>query len=1695
MFDLLKKKKKIMVGCIGILLLTLIVGTVLATGSFNSETDSEKPVTMSTKASQWTDITSSLLFHDQATYFLSDIEPKAGESITIRLRTEKDLLTSAFLEYREEGTTSFTSVAMTESAQKFDNTGNYDYWESTITVPDTMFYYAFKVVQSRLSFYSVTKYYYSAAASSDNNAYHVVSDSQKTDNGCCWKIKPDFSTPDWAKGTTWYSLMPDAFFNGDTTNDDHSSDENYDQAWNLTHNGLSDRYGGDLQGIMKKVEYIKSLGVQGVCYNPITMASQNAGYGSHNQNQIESTFGNGETYSDFISLMHDNDLRLVQDVAIYHTMRESFYYNNNNRWPVSGYAQGESSTYYSMLLQPLTEAWGGYILDNANQVTKNTLWATETAPLARYANSKMGYGVDGYRFDVGGSITGKDSDGNTVSTATIITEMRNYLKNINEDVLLISESSPAEQLNSGAWDGQWELELGNSLRGYITGGGGIKLYYLRDYIEKAKHQVLRGVTLCSHNQISTHDLYGTIYQEGNENLVNAAKMIQMTTLGSPSIYFGEEINYAGRTFSSSKDSAEGFSYFNWDETEWNYEVLNYHKSLVELRNKFTALKDGAIYELVRPTYDNYDFYAFGRFDQNGAVVTYINSTEETTTQTVNVSLLGVANGTIMTDWFTGKQYTVSNGAVSMDVPAGGTILVTGEEPSSYINGESIEHITVDGVDGIVEFVQNPLFNSYSKSMYVSCEADAKMTIMARNTLDADSMYYAITIDGSRLSIMTKEMTGGSVTTIVSDVDIGAVEYVKLVRKADNEYSAYLGTKTGSDIDYTVVSGSKCYIGMDSRNYVGSAVLSGMATFKTQEVTTDGRALFDDFDGPVTTSLLSGVADSNITLSDGKLTIPAQKILTTKGMQNDWTFKAKLNYIPVNNQDYAGVICKQDDDTFVVVGRMKTENSQKIFFAKSVNGELVVEYVVEDTNSASDVILQLQRMGSAYTAIYSYDGIKWNLLGDGIFFNLSDENVGITSIGTSSAVCDYVSFGNAIEDGSSYNAPRTPGKEIDLSGGKYNKTYTLKVISGNWTIEPEGFYQSESGNAQMSVDSSVYDSFRAEASLDLKEGASWAGMNFGKNSYDSEVGEGYLVKYTSEKKLVLERDGVELASYDCASLEGLVRVVVECTNESIKVYVGQDAMLAMNVGAGEYTMGYFSFCTNGPANINNYNVGAINNPIYTSGKARGYADKLVVFDSGDSSTETTVFLRGVGYTDFVLTTTLTMHVEDDEQAAQAGLVLTSSYGLAGKMEGNVRLSYSKDGVLSLTENGNNLCNPYTVSGAPKSIELMVVKKSGVYYVYVNRNTDAIMEFSEGLNRGGVPAFFTLNSTTEFDKLKISDICVTDDVAQNVVYTSWMSANSEKVNTYQDDFSTSKLIGDNYLAYNGAWEIKDGTLRTRSYETNYSGVTYVGNEYSDFVLTFKMKRSSSESSPGFAGVSFRKLSPKDSYDESGVTLGFYETTMNLIKKSGADVTTEYNNNQQKYAFTADKWHNIKVVCEGTSFTVYSDDVLIYQGADNEYGKGYITFRSGKTPVEFDDIKIISLSEAPEYLSSDVYTFDSDNVYGIKTNTTVEMLLNNINESAFVKVMKNGAEISGTALVGTGTIVAIVDNEQVEKEYVIVIKGDVNGDGTITVGDSVAARAHVLEKTILTGEKFLAADITGNGKITISDVVWINNEILKN
>jgi len=112
-------------------------------------------------------------------------------------------------------------------------------------------------------------------------------------------------------GDVIYLITPDRFVNGDNTNDNVEGMQDYLRPGNML-----GRHGGDIQGIIEKLDYLKDLGITALWINPLlenNMPISYHGYAVTDHYQIDPRFGTNELYKRLVNQAHEHDIKIIMD--------------------------------------------------------------------------------------------------------------------------------------------------------------------------------------------------------------------------------------------------------------------------------------------------------------------------------------------------------------------------------------------------------------------------------------------------------------------------------------------------------------------------------------------------------------------------------------------------------------------------------------------------------------------------------------------------------------------------------------------------------------------------------------------------------------------------------------------------------------------------------------------------------------------------------------------------------------------------------------------------------------------------------------------------------------------------------------------------------------------------------------------------------------------------------------------------------------------------------------------------------------------------------------------------------------------------------------------------------------------------------------------------------------------------------------
>ena len=464
----------------------------------------------------------------------------------------------------------------------------------------------------------------------------------------------NFSTPDRMKNSVMYQIFPDRFHRGKDT-PVHGirrnwCDEPYYRREQFGEEYLSnDFFGGNFDGIIKKLPYLKELGITSLYLNPISKAFSNHRYDTGDYDIPDETLGTTEDFSALCAEAEKEGISIILDGVYSHTGADSKYFNKYGNYDSIGAYQSKDSpyfTWYSFEEYPekYDSWWGFKTLPNVNELDKAyTDYIIENPDSV--INKWLDRGAMGFRLDVADELPDE-----------FIALLRAELKKTNPDALLIGEVWE-DASNKISYGKRREFLLGHeldSVMNYVFREA--LLAYLLDCDSLSFSRKLMSLIenypphslYTAMNLISSHDVpraltvlsgapdFRTLTREEQHDYVIPpiplhiaerrmvlAICMQMTLPGIPTIYYGDERGMTGY--------ADPFNRCPVDWENKNETLFNQTKLLSNFRNKNDCLRTGfykTIYEedgilgYIRYTENGKD--AFGKPCTDGSILIIIN---------------------------------------------------------------------------------------------------------------------------------------------------------------------------------------------------------------------------------------------------------------------------------------------------------------------------------------------------------------------------------------------------------------------------------------------------------------------------------------------------------------------------------------------------------------------------------------------------------------------------------------------------------------------------------------------------------------------------------------------------------------------------------------------------------------------------------------------------------------------------------------------------------------------------------------------------------------------------------------------------------------------------------------------------------------------------------------------------------------
>jgi len=467
----------------------------------------------------------------------------------------------------------------------------------------------------------------------------------------------EFATPEWVKDAIFYQIFPDRFARSDAVPKPNNL-ERWDSS--PTTQGFK---GGDLLGIVGRLDYLQELGINAIYLNPIFQSAANHRYHTYDYYHVDPLLGGDTAFRTLLKEAHGRGIRVILDGVFNHASRGFFQFNhileNGAASPYLDWftIHGWPLYAYSSRRKPNYAAWWGL---NALPKFNINLPAVREFLLdvARYWIEQ---GIDGWRLDVPGEI--KDDD--------FWREFRHRVKEANPEAYIVGEIWHDAQhwLQGDQFDAVMNYPLtkaclsffiGRRLNSALASGVGYYPVYpvdaegfaeaIDDLLSKYPVQV----TEAQLNLLDSHDTARFLsLARGDESALRLAWLFVMCYPGAPCIYYGDEVGMKGGKDPDCRRA------FQWDERQWDVELLDYVKRCISLRTSHPALRRGEYRRLLARA----GVYAFGRRLGDETLLCVLNTS--TKPWELDVPVQGyVEDGSVLRGVWCGGELAVREGRVT-----------------------------------------------------------------------------------------------------------------------------------------------------------------------------------------------------------------------------------------------------------------------------------------------------------------------------------------------------------------------------------------------------------------------------------------------------------------------------------------------------------------------------------------------------------------------------------------------------------------------------------------------------------------------------------------------------------------------------------------------------------------------------------------------------------------------------------------------------------------------------------------------------------------------------------------------------------------------------------------------------------------------------------------------------------------------
>ena len=387
------------------------------------------------------------------------------------------------------------------------------------------------------------------------------------------------TVPTWVKDTIWYQIFPDRFANG---NPDINPIGVEPWGSKPTQQNFT---GGDLQGVIDHLDYLKELGINGIYFCPITSGNTNHRYDTIDYMQIDPHLGDEETLKNLVKEAHNRGIKIMLDAVFNHIG----YYSKQWQDVIKN---KEKSIYKDWFyIKDIDKVDTPLQKMDSKELPYETFACVGEMPKLNTENPEVieyllevgrywvrEFDIDAWRLDVSNEVD-----------HVFWRKFRDEVKKINPNVYILGEiwHNSLPWLMGDQFDSVMNYPLTDAMKDFFCTNN-IDAEEFKYRINDVMVSYPLQVNEVTFNLLGSHDTTRVLtFANENEDKFKLAYLFMLTQPGCPCIYYGDEVGIKGLQTPTVEGQRECMV---WDEDKQNKELLHFMKSIIALRKETKAFK-------------------------------------------------------------------------------------------------------------------------------------------------------------------------------------------------------------------------------------------------------------------------------------------------------------------------------------------------------------------------------------------------------------------------------------------------------------------------------------------------------------------------------------------------------------------------------------------------------------------------------------------------------------------------------------------------------------------------------------------------------------------------------------------------------------------------------------------------------------------------------------------------------------------------------------------------------------------------------------------------------------------------------------------------------------------------------------------------------------------------------------------------